>query len=309
MTRLIKKDEEIIAQMTKKDRITYGSLSSLFICSLIFYLIYPFTPPISSTYDTLIKIILPILIGIFLTLTFSPPGKLHGELIIEASESIFAPVIKTAIENSLPDVLSIKLQEQIGKLMEYNITHVKESVYRNSMKILDEAQPSKIKIVMKAGEFEFEGASDKDKEALRWYDHLNDYVQKSPGRKYERVIAIYPENKAEIKENIDWVRKMTESLQKAKVTNCEIKVVIRDITLSCVLLDSKVSFFAFLIDRDFTNFMRITSRESDMLNRGINDWFDKKFENEQYSYVVFKNGKATNGKLAELETFVESRVK
>lgn len=120
--------------------------------------------------------------------------------------------------------------------------------------------------------------------------YLNQYVQRSRGRRYLRIIAIYPQAKKEVEDNFKWISQMIEQLKTQNVTNCEIMVVVRNITISCVLLDSKVSLWAFLIDKDFTNFMEIRSKGQDILNRGINDWFDRKFDTQKGVHTIFKNG-------------------
>ncbi len=188
-------------------------------------------------------------------------------------------------------------------LMEYKVTYITESPYLKSIEILEKKEPSIIKIIMKAREFTFKNIKDVENiEALKWFEYLNKYVQNSNGKRYIRVIAIDPQSQQEAEVEYNWINQMIERLKKNDVTNCEINIIIRDITLSCVLLDSEASFFAFLIDKKFKNFTMISSKEQCILTEGINDWFDKKFSTRKENiYTIFKDGQFNNDSFKKLQ--------
>lgn len=288
-------------------RIIFILASLLTLCFLLVNIIYkPFYayPEI----EQIITIISSCALGVFFMFAFSPPRGLQEELILQSAEEIFRPIVIEAINKARKEAVEQNIN-YLENLIDYKITHITDSVYSNSIKILEEVNPSIIKIVMKAEEFSFdESGNEKNKEALEWFKYLNEYVQRIRGRKYLRVIAIYPRTKQEAESNLKWISRMIEHLKTQKVTNCEIRVVIRDITISCVLLNAKVVFFAFLIDRDFTNFMEVRSKGKDILNRGINDWFDQKFDSQTQKdiYTIFKNGQFNENSFIELQKKVSS---
>ncbi len=287
-------NRNLLQEISKFQKRTYRIIFILLsIISLFCLLISLFYQPLGAypNMKQVVTIISSCFLGVFAVFIFSPPGNLQGELILQSAEEIFRPIVSEAINNARQEAMAANVN-YIENLMDYRIIHIMESVYLNSIKILEEVQPSTIKIFMRAEEFDFDESTDeKDKEALEWFTYLNQYVSRIRGRKYSRIIAIYPKTKEEAESNYKWICKMIEQLENQNVTNCEIMVVHRDITVSCVLLDSKVSFFAFLIDKDFTNFMEIRSKGKDILNRGINDWFDQKFDTHNNVHTIFKVGR------------------
>lgn len=102
-----------------------------------------------------VTIISSCLLGVFAVFIFSPPSALQGELILQSAEEIFRPIVNEAIDKARQEAIADNIN-YIENLMDYKITHVTESVYSNSIKILEEVQPSTIKIVMKAEEFGFD---------------------------------------------------------------------------------------------------------------------------------------------------------
>jgi len=69
---------------------------------------------------------------------------------------------------------------------------------------------------------------------------------------------------------------------------------LREITISSVLLDSTVSFFAFLNDSSVKSFVEVRSLRERELNEGINNWFEKRYHgiDNQHYFLIFGHGQA-----------------
>lgn len=315
-----------------RNRAFFLLASILAICAFAFFILLSENiPPVASR---VLYAVIPLFGGVCFTLFLSPPGKNEASLIEELVQETLKNSINTAVSQApinitgeifpkeefaqtLKEAMAESIEkgdfpcaEEMLRITKYKINHITSSVYDTSKQIFKKIDPQEIKIVMKAEEFSFEGDDARNLEAIEWFDFLNNHV-KETGKKYTRVISVFPTSQEDAEKNLKWIKQMCDRLSRKNVKNGEIKVDLRDLTISWVLLDRKVSFFAFLIHNKFDKFVELSSKNNGgTIITEINTWFDQKFDNDLgHTYSIYRNGNFDEDNFKKFSDILEYHVK
>jgi hypothetical protein len=303
--RTLEKAREVLNEAIKYDRKKY----IIFILFVIFSILVAILSIENKIMSNILVGISSMFGGALVSKYLSLPSKLE-----ELNESHKNEHLISLFENKIKEIIPTLSEEyhkyvmdkdvlpcpHIDNERDYKVKLIDSALYKNSKKILENKNFNYIKILMRAREFNL-NEKHKGSNEMQWFTYLNNYVQ-SAGRKYIRVIAIDPKSIAELEQDFEWINILLEILKENNIKHVEIALVVKEVTISTVILDSETVFLAFTTDNSFPNFITIqaTDINNTFLIDDINTWFDKTYNADRYE-IIYRQKEIKNKKIDEIK--------